>query len=63
MTTNNESGYTVTAVPGPIAGLGEGPHWDGKRQSLYYIDLHAKFGTIFRYDYVEDKTYMATIGE
>lgn len=61
--TTNDNDCTVTLVPGPIAGLGEGPHWDGTRQSLYYIDLHAKIGTIFRYDYVEDKTYMATIGE
>lgn len=48
----------VTAAPLNV--LGEGPHWDIERQSLYYNDIYG--GTIHRYDYKEDKAYSATIG-
>lgn len=54
--------YTVKAIP-LISALGEGPHWDVPRQSLYYIDLMTKKGTILRYDPVADKTYKAVIGK
>jgi gluconolactonase len=39
--------------------LGEGPHWDQKRQSLYFVDIVAP--AIFRYDYKSGEIYKATI--
>ena len=56
--------YKVEAIESPQkVVLGEAPHWDIKRQSLYYVDILAKQLTIFRYDYVENKTYVAVIGK
>lgn len=49
----------VTAAPLNV--LGEGPHWDVERQSLYYNDIYG--GTIHRYDHKEDKAYSASIGK
>jgi hypothetical protein len=37
----------------PYTEIGEGPHWDAKRQSLYYVDILG--GKIFRLDYKEKK--------
>lgn len=54
--------YTVQAIP-TISALGEAPHWDIARQSLYYVDLVTEKGTILRYDPVADKTYKAVIGK
>lgn len=45
----------------PLSVLGEGPHWDIERQSLYYNDIYG--GSIHRFDYNENKTYNATIGK
>lgn len=39
--------------------LGEAPHWDIARQSLYYVDIVAP--AIFRYDYKTGEIYRATI--
>lgn len=39
--------------------LGEGPHWDSKTQSLYYIDISGH--AIFRYNYKNGEIYRATI--
>lgn len=35
-----------------ICHLGEGPHWDGENQFLYYVDAFA--GVIHRYDLIND---------
>lgn len=39
--------------------LGEGPHWDIDRQSLYYVDIVAP--AIFRHDFKNGEIYRATI--
>lgn len=54
--------YTVKAIP-TVSALGEAPHWDISRQSLYYIDLMAKKGIVLRYDLISNKTYKAVIGK
>lgn len=51
--------YKVEPLPDSYAGLGEGPHWDVARQSLYFVDLEA--GCLLRYDYKQNKTYRAQI--
>lgn len=54
--------YKVEVVESsPISVLGEGPHWDVERQSLYYNDIYGDKQSISRYDYNEDKTYNAVI--
>ena len=53
--------YKVEQVPSPISVIGEGPHWDIKRQNLYYNDIYGR--TIHRYDYSENKVYTAKIGK
>uniref|UniRef100_A0A182F1R5 Regucalcin n=1 Tax=Anopheles albimanus TaxID=7167 RepID=A0A182F1R5_ANOAL len=50
--------YQVETIP-PFTELGEGPHWDIARQSLYYVSLSN--GRIYRWDYIEQKVYAATI--
>ncbi|XP_058974893.1 regucalcin-like isoform X1 [Musca domestica] len=56
---NFSMSYKVEPLPESHAELGEGPHWDVERQSLYYVDIHV--GKIYRYDYNEDKVYKAQI--
>ncbi|KAH8286798.1 hypothetical protein KR018_011396, partial [Drosophila ironensis] len=51
--------YKVEPLPDSFAGLGEGPHWDEARQSLYYVDIEA--GGLLRYDYQQNKVYKAKI--
>lgn len=51
--------YKVEALPDSVVGLGEGPHWDEARQSLYFVDLEA--GKLLRYDYKQNKTYRTQI--
>ncbi|KRG07001.1 regucalcin isoform X1 [Drosophila mojavensis] len=51
--------YKVEPLPDSYAGLGEGPHWDVARQSLYFVDLEA--GCLLRYDYRQNKTYRTQI--
>lgn len=54
--------YKVEQIPSaPLSNLGEGPHWDIERQSLYYNDIYG--GSIHRYDYNENKTYNCKIGK
>lgn len=54
--------YKVEAVESsPISVLGEGPHWDVDRQSLYYIDIYGDKQSISRFGYKENKTYNAII--
>lgn len=45
----------------PISVLGEGPHWDVERQSLYYNDIYGDQQSISRFSYNENKTYNAVI--
>lgn len=45
----------------PLTVLGEGPHWDIERQSLYFNDIYG--GTIHRFDYASGKTYNCKIGK
>ncbi|XP_017101821.2 regucalcin-like [Drosophila bipectinata] len=51
--------YKVEPLPDSKARLGEGPHWDEARQSLYYVDLDS--AGINRYDYNQKKIYKAKI--
>ncbi|XP_055641439.1 regucalcin-like [Toxorhynchites rutilus septentrionalis] len=55
MTTN----YKVEEIPGPQLDLGEGPHWDIKRQSLYYVSLLE--ATIHRFDYNKKRVFSAKV--
>lgn len=48
-------------VPSPISVIGEGPHWVVDTQSLYYCDIYGTEATILRYDFNENKTYLATV--
>ncbi|XP_053676595.1 regucalcin-like [Anopheles nili] len=48
----------VETIP-PFTELGEGPHWDVARQSLYYVSLTN--GLIYRLDYHQGKVYSASI--
>lgn len=40
--------------------LGEGPHWDEKTQSLYYVDIFGK--TILKYTPKTNKLTKASTG-
>ncbi|XP_068157838.1 uncharacterized protein [Drosophila tropicalis] len=51
--------YIVEALPDSYAYLGEGPHWDVARQSLYYVDLER--AGLHRYDYKQNKVYKAKV--
>lgn len=54
--------YKVEVVESsPISVLGEGPHWDISRQSLYYNDIYGDKQSISRFDYKEGKTFNAVI--
>mgnify|MGYP003449490124 CR=1 FL=1 len=54
--------YKVEVVESsPRSVLGEGPHWDIERQSLYYIDIYGTSQSVSRYDYKENTTYNAKI--
>lgn len=53
----------INVSTAPLSLLGEGPHWDVETQSLYYVDIFGVNESILRYDYVENKTYFATIGQ
>jgi len=56
------SSYKVEKVPSPLSTLGEGPHWDAKSRSLYYVDIYrSNEFSVHRYDATENKTYSATI--
>lgn len=55
--------YSVQAIEEPISALGEAPHWDIDRQSLYYVDIFAEKPTVLRYDAVLDQTFVAVVGE
>lgn len=50
-------------LPTPFSVIGEGPHWDADTQSLYYNDIYGSEASILRYDFNENKTYLAKIGE
>ncbi|XP_055545052.1 regucalcin-like [Wyeomyia smithii] len=51
--------YQVDILPGPLLALGEAPHWDIARQSLYYVCQMS--GSLLRYDFKENRTYSANI--
>lgn len=51
--------YKVEEISAPKLDLGEGPHWDIKSQSLYFVDLFE--ATIHRWDYRENKSYSASV--
>lgn len=55
--------YKVEVLPSPTSQIGEGPHWDADTQSLYFNDIYGRDASIHRFDYAENKTYSATIGE
>lgn len=58
----NMASYKVEVVESsPISVLGEGPHWDIERQSLYYNDIYGDKQSISRFSYNEGKTYNAVI--
>lgn len=45
----------------PKSVLGEGPHWDHKSQSLYYVDIFGTECSVLRYCLAEDRVYCAKI--
>ncbi|TMW39939.1 hypothetical protein DOY81_014981 [Sarcophaga bullata] len=51
--------YKIEEIPGSLADMGEGPHWDVTTQNLYYVDINA--GKILRYNYNENKVYKAKV--
>ncbi|XP_065365391.1 uncharacterized protein LOC135958414 [Calliphora vicina] len=51
--------YKIEEIPGSLADMGEGPHWDVASQNLYYVDINA--GKILRYSYNENKVYKAKV--
>lgn len=51
--------FHVSVLPSPKSHLGEGPHWDECKQSLYYSDITG--AAILRYDFNENKIYSATV--
>lgn len=51
--------YKVEEISAPKLDLGEGPHWDGKSQSLYFVDMF-KAG-VHRWDYHKNKTFSASV--
>ncbi|XP_058814692.1 regucalcin-like [Topomyia yanbarensis] len=53
------TGYRVEVLSGPLLQLGEAPHWDVARQSLYYVCILS--GSLHRYDIQENRTYSASI--
>lgn len=55
------SSYKVEQLPAPHHNLAEGPHWDVKSQTLYYVDILK--GTVHRYSESENKIYTAKVGE
>lgn len=56
------SSYKIEVVDSsPVSVIGEGPHWDIDRQSLYYIDIYGTNQSISRYDYNAEKTYNAKL--
>lgn len=58
---NLQSNIKVEQLPSPRSLCGEGPHWDAVTQSLYYVDINGPDATLLRYDYKENRTYIATI--
>lgn len=53
--------YKVEPILSPKSTLGEGPHWDAEKQSLYYVDILKNEFSIHRYDLGENKTYSAIV--
>ena len=53
--------YKVEPLPDSYGLLGEGPHWDIERQSLYFVDIEN--AQVLRYDYAQNKTYRCQIGK
>lgn len=53
--------YKVEEIAAPKLDLGEGPHWDAKSQSLYFVDMFQ--AGIYRWDYHKNKTFGATVGK
>lgn len=51
--------YKVEEIGAPKLDLGEGPHWDAKSQSLYFVDMFQ--AGIYRWDYHKNKTFGATV--
>lgn len=53
--------YKVEKLPSPKLALGEGPHWDSRSQSLFYVNIVGGEFSILRYDVMENKSYGAKI--
>ncbi|XP_055844649.1 regucalcin-like [Episyrphus balteatus] len=51
--------YKVEPLPNSQGLLGEGPHWDIEKQSLYFVDIEN--AQVLRYDYAQNKTYRCQI--
>ncbi|XP_067634407.1 regucalcin-like [Eurosta solidaginis] len=51
--------YKIEALPNAYTLVGEGPHWDLKTQSLYFVDID--LAKLLRYDYKTNKTYSAVL--
>ncbi|XP_067634406.1 regucalcin-like [Eurosta solidaginis] len=51
--------YKLEALPNAYTLVGEGPHWDIKTQSLYFVDID--LAKLLRYDYKTNKTYSAVL--
>ncbi|KAM7349959.1 regucalcin isoform 3-T5 [Cochliomyia hominivorax] len=51
--------YKIEEIPNSLADMGEGPHWDIPRQSLFYVDINA--GKILRYCYKHKKVFKAKV--
>ncbi|XP_055306534.1 regucalcin-like [Sitodiplosis mosellana] len=56
-------GYRIKLLKSPRSTVGEVPHWDAKTRSLYYVDIAGYNSSILRYNYDENRVYVATIDD
>ncbi len=55
-----ENEYEVEPLIGPFY-MQEGPHWDAARQTLYFVNIHAK--EVHSYKPNTGEHYVATVGK
>lgn len=58
---NNSDNYLCEPVASPQSDLGEGPHWNDAKSTLYYVD--AFVGDIHRYQVKENKHSKVNLGD